>query len=68
MPLYKNKETGETRVYARTRTYVYDDGSKKEVDLSSGQEITKDWELVVESTDYKSVIAKKSPTDGFGTR
>ena len=68
MPTFKNKETGETRVFARTRTYIYDDGSKKEIDLATGQEIAKDWELVSHDTDYSSIAAKKSPTDGFGNR
>ena len=68
MPNYKNRKTGEIKSFSRTRTYINDDGSKREIDITTGEDITKDWELVSEATDYSSVIAKKSPNDGYGTR
>jgi len=68
MPTYKNKETGGVRVFSRTRTYINDDGTKREVDVTTGEDITLDWELVVEGSGYSNVTAKKSPKDGYGTR
>ena len=68
MPTYKNKETGDVRVFSRTRTYINDDGTKREVDVTTGEDITLDWELVVEGSGYSNVTAKKSPKDGYGTR
>ena len=68
MPRYKNKETGEIKSFSRTRTYINDDGSRREIDVATGEDITRDWELVSEATDYSSIATKKSPTDGFGNR
>jgi len=68
MPTYKNKETGAVRVFSRTRTYINDDGTKREVDVTTGEDITLDWELVVEGSGFSNVTAKKSPKDGYGTR
>ena len=68
MPTYINKKTGETKVYSRTRTYINDDGTKREVDLATGEEISADWSIDTEGGNYKTITAKKSPTDGYGTR
>jgi|DEB0MinimDraft_3_1074331.scaffolds.fasta_scaffold48207_3 hypothetical protein len=68
MPTYKNKKDGAIRVFSRTRTYINSDGTKREVDAVTGEDITADWELVVEKSDYKSITAKKNPNDGYGTR
>ncbi|NCV17823.1 MAG: hypothetical protein EBW42_03350 [Rhodobacterales bacterium] len=68
MPIYKNKETGELCKFSRTRTYIYDDGSKKEIDLATGEDITANWELHTEETNYKTIAAKKSNNDGRGIR
>lgn len=68
MPLYKNTETGETKKVARVRTYINDDGTKREVDLATGEEISAEWSIDTEGGNYKTITAKKSPTDGYGTR
>lgn len=68
MPTYINNKTGDTKVYSRTRTYINDDGTKREVDMETGEEISSDWTISPEGGDYKSIRAKKSSTDGFGTR
>lgn len=68
MPLFKNNETGEIKKFGRTRTYIYDNGTKKEVCLQTGEILTGTWTFMEEETDYSSVAAKKASNDGFGTR
>ncbi len=68
MPIYKNNETGEKKKFGRTRTYIYDDGTKKEVCLHTGEVLTGTWTFIEEETDYSSVAAKKATRDGRGTR
>ena len=68
MPTYINNETGEQRSYSKVRTYINDDGTKREVDLDTNQPIPEGFVLLSDSTDYKTITAKKSPTDGYGTR
>ena len=68
MPTYKNKKTGELKVFRRTRTYINNDGSKYEIDVESGENLTADWEYVSPEGNYESVVTKKSPTDGYGIR
>lgn len=67
MPIYKNKE-GELKRFGRTRTYIYDDATKKEVCLTTGEVLTGTWEFVEDESDYSSITAKKSINDGLGTR
>lgn len=68
MPTYINKKTGEKKSYNKTRTYINDDGTKREIDVATGEEISSEWSLDTEGGDYKTIAAKKSPTDGSGTR
>ena len=49
------------------KDYYMNEKLSNNLDLAK-QEITKDWELVSHDTDYSSIAAKKSPTDGFGNR
>ena len=68
MPTYKHKETGELKVFSRTRTYINNDGTKYDVDVTSGENLTESWDFVSTDGNYESVVTKKSPTDGYGLR
>lgn len=68
MPTYINVETGETRSFSKTRTYINPDGTRREIDVATGEELSPLWKLLTEAGDYKNVAAKKSSTDGPGIR
>lgn len=68
MPLYTNTETGETKKVARVRTYINDDGTKRDVDLTTGEDITSEWELVIDGDHYSTIAVKKAGGDGVGFR
>lgn len=68
MPIYKNEKTGEVKKFGRTRTYIYDNGTKKEVCLTTGETLTGTWVFIEEDTDYSTISAKKAHNDGRGTR
>ena len=59
MPTYKHKESGEVKTFSRIRIYP---GSGRTIDLTTGEEISKEWELE-QQTDYKTVAAKQAPGD-----
>ena len=64
MPTYKHKESGEVKTFSRIRIYPE---SGRVIDLTTGEDIGKDWELD-QATDYKTVAAKKAPGDKKTTR
>jgi hypothetical protein len=59
---FKHKKTGELITISRVRTYINDDGSKKNVDLSSKYDLN-DYDQVIDDTNYSSIHCTKAPND-----
>ena len=62
---FKNKETGEVISISKVRTYINDDGSKRNVD-PTGKYNLSDYEEVREDTNYQSILCTKAPNDRRG--
>ena len=59
---FRHRETNEEIFLQRVRTYINDDGSKRNVDLSGRYDLSM-YEEVREDIDYKSIAFKKAPND-----
>jgi len=59
---FKHKETGEIIELSRVRTYINNDGTKYNVDVTSNYDLS-DYEEIKEQTDYSSIICTKAPND-----
>jgi hypothetical protein len=59
---FKHKETGEVIELSRVRTYINNDGTKYNVDVTSNYDLS-DYEEIKEQTDYSSIICTKAPND-----
>lgn len=60
---YKHRTTGEVITVGRLRTYINDDGTKREVDIATGKDLD-DYERIVETDkDFKNIKAKANPRD-----
>ena len=59
---FKHKETGETISINKVRTYINDDGSKRNVDLSGKYDLS-EYEEIKEDSNYSSIGFKKAPND-----
>ena len=65
---YKHRATGEVITVGRLRTYINDDGTKREVDIATGKDLD-DYERIVETDkDFTSVRAKANPKDSSSLR
>ena len=59
---FKHKETGEVIELSRVRTYINNDGTKYNVDVTSNYDLS-DYEEIKEQTDYSSITCTKAPND-----
>ena len=59
---FKNKKTGEIIELSRIRTYVRDDGSRYNVDVTMKYDLD-DYEEIIEETNYSSIHCTKAPND-----
>jgi len=59
---FKNKKTGEIIELSRIRTYVRDDGSRYNVDVTMKYDLD-DYEEIREETNYSSIHCTKAPND-----
>ena len=59
---FKHKETGEIIELSRVRTYINNDGTQYNVDVTSNYDLS-DYEEIKEQTDYSSIICTKAPND-----
>ena len=59
---FKNKKTGEIIELSRIRTYVRDDGSRYNVDVTMKYNLD-DYEEIREETNYSSIHCTKAPND-----
>ena len=62
---FKHKETGEVVRISKVRTYINDDGSKRNVDLAGEYDLS-DYEEVREDTNYQSILCTKAPNERRG--
>lgn len=65
---YRNKQTGEIISVGRLRTYINDDGTKREVDIATGKDLDEYERIVETDKDFTSVRAKANPRDSQGLR
>ena len=59
---FKNQKTGEIIELSRIRTYVRDDGSRYNVDVTMKYDLD-DYEEIREETNYSSIHCTKAPND-----
>jgi hypothetical protein len=59
---FKHKKSGEVVSLSKVRTYINDDGSKRNVDLSGKYDLS-EYEEVKEPSDYKTIGFTKAPND-----
>jgi hypothetical protein len=59
---FKHKETGEIIELSRIRTYIKDDGSKYNVDVTMKYDLS-EYEEIKEKTNYSSIYCAKAPND-----
>ena len=59
---FKNKKTGKIIELSRIRTYVRDDGSRYNVDVTMKYDLD-DYEEIREETNYSSIHCTKAPND-----
>ena len=59
---FKNKKTGEIIELSRIRTYLRDDGSRYNVDVTMKYDLD-DYEEIREETNYSSIHCTKAPND-----
>ena len=59
---FKHKTTGEEIGISKVRTYINDDGSKRNVDLDGVYDLS-EYEELKDSSDYSSILCKKALND-----
>lgn len=59
---FRHKETGEEIAISKVRTYISDDGSKRNVDLDGVYDLS-EYEELRDNSDYSSILCKKAPND-----
>ena len=59
---FKHKKTGEVIELSRVRTYVREDGTKYNVDVTM-QYVLSEYDEIREATDYSSIHCTKAPND-----
>lgn len=59
---FKHKETGEEIAISKVRTYINNDGYRRNVDLDGVYDLS-EYNQLKDNTDYSSILCKKALND-----